>query len=75
MGSSAFSDNEIYEKLAPFIKLWHSLSDTSHNPDGSRMMRIPLYFVTVDVEKAYDNIVQSKLFQILERVIDCVCFR
>lgn len=33
---------------------------------------IPLYFATLDVEKAYDNIVQSKLCSIAERIIDCV---
>jgi hypothetical protein len=35
---------------------------------------VPLYFATVDVEKAYDTIAQSKLYEILERAIDYVCF-
>lgn len=66
MGSSVFSDNEIYEQIVPFVKDWRQKMDTNGH--------IPLFFATVDVEKAYDNIVQSKLMSIMERILDCVLF-
>jgi hypothetical protein len=63
VGSSVFSAVDMYQKLVPFILQWKQMNflkkDTPY----------PLYIVSVDVEKAFDNIVQPKLYEIVQNVI------
>lgn len=61
LGSSVFSPKEAYKRILPFVKSWRNASNSKKK----------LYFVSVDVTGAYDNIPQDSLWEISKDIFQC----
>ena len=60
--SAVFGRDELFPHLSPFIRHWRSLRSESTAPP-------PLFFVSVDVSRAFDTIGQERLLGILQLVL------
>jgi len=71
-GSSVFSKNDVYARFLPFaLQVKSLLSSSEHEGSGSSSnnKKKRLYMAKVDVRRAYDTIVQKKLFEVLEPLL------
>lgn len=62
MGNSVLSNNEIYQKIVPFCRRWKKKVAII----GNSCM---LYFVSVDIERAFDSLNQAKLNTVVDNVV------
>ncbi|XP_065897051.1 telomerase reverse transcriptase-like isoform X2 [Dysidea avara] len=58
LGHSAFSPNDIYNTLLPFAQRLQEENRTG-----------PLFFISVDISCCYDSIIQSKICDIIKKII------